>query len=182
MLAWKMPGRACHFLHIHDQLAHRLFARVLPQDADDHRRHFQRSDRLDLTLDRPHQDLARVDRPFGSVHVRIGAIDDDRLRVVDHLLRHVRVQVERHHHRHARPNYCAGARRDFAVDVWKILGDGGAHLVEQHTVPWSALAPAGAACRRRWCRMRRLVIVPDGSLTANSSGTRSKPNSSAAWK
>src|SRR5579859_160297 len=133
------PRQRRGLLHIRDDAAHRLLAGVLTQDADDHRRHLQRSDGMDFAANRAHQDVAGLDRPLLRIHMRIGAVHHDRLGKLSHLSRNVGVQVKGHDHRHVGADDRAGPGGDFAVDIRILLRHGGTHLVEQDAVPRSTL-------------------------------------------
>ena len=70
----------------------------------------------------------------GHIDMRVGAIGDQRVRLFDHLRRHIGVQIETDHQRQIRADHLAHARNDFALAIVDMLGDHGAMQIEINRV------------------------------------------------
>ena len=66
----------------------------------------------------------------GHVDMRIGAIGDQRVGMLDHFRRDIGVQVEADHQRQVLADHLAHAREDFAFAVVEMLGDHRAVQIE----------------------------------------------------
>ena len=89
--------------------------------------------------DRFFQEPGRACAGGGHVDVRVRAIGDQPVGVLDHRARHVGVQVEARHHRNFRPDDAAHARQQFAFAIVEVLGDHRAVQVEVDAVDAASL-------------------------------------------
>ena len=85
---------------------------------------------------------------LAHVEVRVGAIDADRVRMADHVLRDVRMQVEADRNRHLGTKLCSDAAKQLAFAVIVACGDHRAVEVKIQAVQRPGLAEAVEDARR----------------------------------
>ena len=101
---------------------HRLVCRALPADGDEERQLPKCLGKAALALEHQGQMLGAGATGVGHVHMRIGPIGDQGVRMLDHLRAHIGVQVETDHQRHVLADQFSHAREDFALPVVEMLG------------------------------------------------------------
>ena len=100
----------------------RLVVGALPADRDQER---QLPERLCEFLPRCSSSSARCSRAgaagVGHVDMRIGAVGDQRVRMLHHFGRHIGVQIEADHQRQILADHLAHAREDFAFAIVEMF-------------------------------------------------------------
>ena len=93
-----------------------------------------RDDRLHLALGGIGEDREEVEHPVHDVDVGVLLVADQRRRLLDHPIRHVRVEIELRSHGNLGTNQLAHAGQDVALAVVAAVGHHGAVEHQQHAV------------------------------------------------
>ena len=108
----------------------RLVVGALPADRDQERQLPESLCKARLGLQHQREMFCASLTRVGHIDVRIGAVRNECIRVLDHVRRHIGVQVEADHQRQFLADHLAHARQDFAFAVVEMLGHHGAVQVE----------------------------------------------------
>ena len=115
----------------------RLIERALPRDRNKKRQLPERLGELLTAAQQQLQMLGRSTAGVGHIDMRIGAIGDQRVGMLDHPRCDVGVQIDADHQRQVGADHLADARQDLAFAIVEMFGDHRAVQVEIYRVELS---------------------------------------------